>query len=176
MRHRFGAGADWIQKNQMAVEIERKFLVASDQWKKSVTGSVHIRDGLVAYDHGKKVRVRIADGRATLTLKGYRAGLTRGEFEYPIPLSDAEDIISTMCDGQTLEKRRHFLLFEGTRWEVDVYEGLLAGVVIAEVEMTTATQAVAIPGWVGQEVTGDPKYRKVNMHDARLADLQAAEA
>lgn len=160
----------------MAVEIERKFLVANDQWKKSVTGSVHIRDGLVAYENGKKVRVRITDDRATLTLKGYRAGIVRGEFEYPIPLSDAEDIISTMCDGQTLEKRRHFLSFEGMRWEVDVYEGLLAGIVLAEVEMATATQVVAIPDWVGQEVTGDPKYRKVNMHDERLAGLRKTKA
>ena len=156
----------------MAVEIERKFLVANDQWRKSVTGSVHIRDGLVAYENGKKVRVRITDGRATLTLKGYREGIARGEFEYPIPLSDAEDIIGTMCGGQTLEKRRHSLLFEGMRWEVDVYEGLLAGVVLAEVEMKSASQIVAIPGWIGQEVTGDPKYRKVNMHDERLAGLR----
>ena len=176
MRHRFGAGALGFRIGHMAVEIERKFLVANDQWKKSVTGSVHIRDGLVAYDHGKKVRVRIADNRATLTIKGYRAGIARGEFEYPIPLSDAEDIFRTMCEGQVLEKRRHLVSFDGMRWEVDVYEGLLAGVVIAEVEMATANQTIAIPDWVGQEVTGDPKYRKVNMHDARVAGLGATKA
>ena len=157
----------------MAVEIERKFLVANDLWKRSVTGSVHMLDGLVVYDNGKKVRVRIADGRATLTLKGFRAGISRGEFEYPIPLSDAEDIIRTMCDGHVLEKRRHFLLFDGMRWEVDVYEGLLAGVVIAEVEMATSNQTVAIPDWVGREVTGDPIYRKTNMFHERTAALSA---
>ena len=162
----------WINAGLAA---KRKFLVVNDQWKRSIAGSVHIRDGLVAYENGKKVRIRITDDRATLTLKGYHAGLARGEFEYPIPLCDAEDIMRTMC-GHVLAKRRYLIFFEAMKWEIDVYEGLLAGVVLAEVEMAAVTQHVAIPDWAGQEVTGDPEYRKVNMVAQRVAMLDAAKA
>jgi adenylate cyclase len=157
----------------MATEIERKFIVVNDLWKESVTGSVHIRDGLVLSEDGKKVRVRITDHSATLALKGYHAGLVRSEFEYSIPLCDAEDIMRTLCDGRVLEKRRYFSLFDGVRWEIDLYEGLLEGVVLAEVEMSAVTQTVAIPSWAGREVTGDPEYQKGNMFKARTAALRA---
>ena len=151
----------------MALEIERKFLVANDSWRHSAIGRVHIRDGLVATDTVRKVRIRISDEYATIAVKGPRAGITRAEFEYAIPLSDAQEIIRTLPQERVLEKWRHLVPFEGANWEVDVYEGLLKGVVLAEIEMQTPNQHLKCPPWIGQEVTGNPKYKKVNMATER---------
>src|ERR1700758_1138644 len=106
----------------MSLEIERKFLVAHDGWKASATRSARIRDGLVSMTNGRKTRVRIADGRATLTVKGEYSGPARSEFEYPIPVSDAEEILRTMCDDRVLEKIRHYAPHGGLNWEIDVYQ------------------------------------------------------
>jgi adenylate cyclase len=150
----------------MALEIERKFLVADDSWRHSAVRRVHIRDGLVATDNGRKVRIRISDESATIAVKGPRAGITRAEFEYAIPLSDAEEIMRTL--PHVLEKWRHLVPYEGVNWEVDVYEGLLKGVVLAEIEMRTPDRKLNIPSWIGQEVTGNPKYKKINMVAERV--------
>jgi len=113
----------------MSLEIERKFLVANEGWKTAVIRSVRIRDGLIANNKGHKARVRIANDVATIALKSRRRGPVRTEFEYAIPYSDAEEMLRTMCDGNVLEKVRHFVSHEGNNWHVDVYEGLLDGVV-----------------------------------------------
>src|SRR5215475_13921579 len=89
---------------RMPLEIERKFLLANDGWKSWVTRRIRIRDGLIASNNGNKARVRISDSNATITLKSRRRGPSRTEFEYPIPVSDAEEILRTMCDGQVLDK------------------------------------------------------------------------
>jgi CYTH domain-containing protein len=147
----------------MPTEIERKFLVASDDWKKLVTHSVRIRDGLVAASYGHKVRVRIAGHKATITVKGNRTGLVRPEIEYEIPISDAEEMMRTVCDDRHLEKDRHYVPYAGFVWEIDVYDGLLRGVVIAEIELDKEDRKLELPDWVGKEVTNDPRYRKINM-------------
>ena len=153
----------------MALEIERKFLVANDGWKNSVTRRVRIRDGLIANHKGHKARVRIADGVATIALKSRKRGLVRSEFEYVIPFSDAENMLHLMCEGNVLDKIRHFVSHAGDTWEVDVYEGLLDGVVLAEIELADADQRLTLPDWIGADVTADPRYRKINMVAARLA-------
>ena len=152
----------------MALEIERKFLVANDSWRHSASRRVHIRDGLVATDNVRKVRIRISDETATIAVKGPRAGITRAEFEYAIPLSDAQEIIRTLPQERVLEKWRHLVPHEGVNWEVDVYEGLLKGIVLAEIEMRTPNQKLSVPPWIGQEVTGNPKYKKINMVAERV--------
>ena len=114
----------------MALEIERKFLVANDGWKSSVVRSVRIRDGLIANNKGHKARVRIANDVATIALKSRRRGLVRTEFEYAIPHTDAEEMLRTMCDDDILDKVRHFVSHGSNTWQVDVYEGLLDGVVL----------------------------------------------
>ena len=154
----------------MGLEIERKFLVTNEKWKTSVTQTIRIRDGLIANNNGQKARVRIANARATIALKSRRRGRTRSEFEYAIPLSDAEDMMRVMCDGPILEKVRHCVPYTGVIWNVDVYEGILRGVTIAEVELDSSEQELQLPDWIGQEVTGDPNYRKVNMVARRIAD------
>ena len=87
----------------------------------------------------------------------------RAEFEYTIPYSDAEEMLHTMCDGNVLDKIRHFVPYASNIWQVDVYEGLLEGIVVAEIELTNVDQQLTIPDWIGAEVSADPRYKKINM-------------
>ncbi|WP_353474440.1 CYTH domain-containing protein [Salipiger sp. H15] len=151
----------------MAKEIERKFLVANDGWKAEVARSERLRDGLIAAEGGRKARVRFYDGRATLCIKGKRDGLSRDEFEYPIPAEDAEEMLAAHCGGDVVEKTRHHIPRGALVWTVDVYEGLLAGIIVAEVELPDLDTPLPLPGWIGREVTGLQEYRKVNMLAAR---------
>ena len=160
----------------MPLEIERKFLLATDGWKSWVTRRIHIRDGLIASNNGNKARVRIADSAATIALKSRRSGPTRTEFEYAIPYSDAMEMLRTMCDGRVLDKVRNVIPHAGTVWHVDVYEGILNGVVLAEVELQHAEQKLDLPGWIGKEVTNDPMYRKINMQRQHVVDLPESQA
>jgi len=157
----------------VATEIERKFLVADDRWKRSVVRRARIRDGLIALDNGRKTRVRVMDDRATIAVKGQFEGISRAEYEYEIPLADAEEMLLTMCDGRVLEKDRHYVPHAGLTWEVDVYDGLMDGVVIAEVELDHEDRALELPDWVGREITGDVSFSKHRMAEARRK--QAAE-
>ena len=111
----------------MPVEIERKFLVVSDDWRRNAARHVHIRDGLIAIAGNRKVRVRIADDAATLAVKSRVARGKNFEFEYPVPLADAEYMLAHECDGNLLGKTRYFVPFGGLTWEVDVYEDPLGG-------------------------------------------------
>lgn len=159
----------------MPLEIERKFLVKHDGWKSSCLRSIRIRDGLIAHMSGRKVRVRISDGRATITVKGEECGLARAEFEYEIPRGDAEEMLR-MCEENNLEKMRHFVMHAGSMWQIDVYEGILDGVAIAEIELERETQQFELPDWIGREVTNDANYRKFNMIARRNAGLPAVAA
>jgi CYTH domain-containing protein len=152
----------------MAVEIERKFLVRDDSWRGQVTHQQGIRDGLVAIGSGRKVRVRICDRRATLTVKSRTAALANAEFEYEIPLADAEEMMTHHCLQAGLAKTRYYVPHGIRTWQVDVYEGILAGVILAEVELPSETAELALPPWIGREVTGHPDYKKFNMVNARL--------
>jgi adenylate cyclase len=116
----------------MGFEIERKFLLVSDEWRGAVTSSQRLRDGLLARFGEGKVRVRIADDKAWLTVKGPRTGLRRAEFEYEILYSDAEEMLRTLCDGPLVEKTRYLVPHDGLIWQVDVHEGALDGLVYAE--------------------------------------------
>jgi adenylate cyclase len=158
-----------LQLHHGTVEIERKFLVASDEWRQSAAGSVKLRDGLIAASRDRKVRVRIAgDEVATLAIKGPRSGVSQVEFEYEIPIADAERMLSTLCQDDHLEKERFFVEEAGGTWLVDVYSGVLQGVVIAEIELMHEGQELILPRWIGKEVTGDPDFRKINMRARAL--------
>jgi adenylate cyclase len=162
----------------MPLEIERKFLVRSDAWRDQTTHSERLRDGLVARQDGLKVRVRCYGNRTTLCVKSGRRGLARDEFEYEIPADHAEAIFAH-CEGRIIEKTRHYVPGDSGVWEVDVYHGALEGVVIAEIELPTETTVVTPPDWIGEEVTGDPRYSKANMltersHAAKVRELRRA--
>jgi adenylate cyclase len=132
-------------------------LVANDEWRKSAVRSVSIRDGLIALYKDRKVRVRVSGNIATIAIKGPRIGIVRPEFEYEIPIADAEKMLSTVCQDDTLEKQRFFVEDAGATWQV------LQGVVIAEIELKQESQVLTLPRWIGKEVTGDTFYKKVNM-------------
>jgi len=146
----------------MGVEIERKFLPTSEHWRALVQRQEFIRDGLVAASDDRKTRVRIAGARATLAVKTKRIGGQRHEFEYEIPVPDAERLMEC-CGTKVLEKVRHYIPIGEVVWEVDEYKGLLQGLILAEVELTDIDQRLDLPEWIGQEVTADPSYRKINM-------------
>lgn len=156
----------------MPVEIERKFLLKDETWRGFVSRSEHLRDGLVASTEGRKVRVRLYDARATLTIKSQQVHGTRDEFEYEIPRQDAIDLLTKHCGPHLLDKTRHYIPFRGLTWEIDVYEGILEGVVLAEVELPHAHTQLEMPSWAGDEVTGRPEFKKINMIRARLALLR----
>lgn len=158
-----------MDDHHYSLEIERKFRVASDAWKESVTGQVRLVDGLIAETDGRKVRVRTRDGRATLTIKGARAGLAREEFEYEIPYDHAVRLLESHCGDRRIEKERFLVPYSGVVWEIDVYGGIMNGIVIAEVELPAPDFVLSLPEWVGEEVTGKDEYRKINMLKARLA-------
>ena len=142
----------------MAQEIERKFLVVSDGWKALVKSSSLLRQGYLSSNAKATVRVRTwDDSKARLTLKGASRGMVRAEYEYDIPMADAVEMLA-MAEPHVLEKRRYLVPFGGLTWEIDVFEGRHAGLVIAEVELEHEGQQVTLPDWVGTEVTDDDRY------------------
>jgi adenylate cyclase len=156
----------------MAAEIERKFLVAGQGWREGVVRSERLRDGLIARFGDGKVRVHQGEGRAWMAVKGPRFGFSRAEFEYEIPLADAEEMLATLCDGPIIDKLRHCVPHAGRIWSVDVHHGPLEGLVLAEVELPSVDAHVELPAWIGREVTGDPLFRR----DALLARYAAPPA
>ena len=141
----------------MAKEIERKFLVRDDGWKDHVSETIKLRQAYIASMEDRSVRVRLADETiATLTVKIGRK-LSRDEFEYTIPLADAEQLMATAV-GVPIIKTRHRVPYRGFVWEIDVFEGLYEGLRIAEVEMRREDDEPALPDWLGEEVTGQNRY------------------
>jgi len=146
----------------MGVEIERKFLLAGDGWR--VLGQpMLLRQGYLSSQRERVVRVRIEDGAAMLTIKGKSVGASRGEWEYPIPLADAEEFLARLCEQPIIEKYRRRIDFGGMVWEVDEFLGVNAGLVVAEIELAAEDQAFAKPDWIGEEVTDDARYFNANL-------------
>ncbi len=141
----------------MANEIERKFLVTSDAWRANAR-SERFRQGYLSTQPGRTARVRVAGTKAYVTIKGERQGLSRLEFEYEIPVADAEQMLDALCQKPLIEKTRHFVEHAGMVWEVDEFAGENTGLVVAEIELDSAEQHVELPDWVGQEVTEDARY------------------
>ncbi|MFD1251746.1 CYTH domain protein [Devosia equisanguinis] len=147
----------------MGVEIERKFLVLGDSWREAVIGSSAMRQGYLSTSAKATVRIRIVDdARAFLTLKGPTSGISRAEFEYEVPLDEGRAMLD-MARPHVVEKRRHIVPHAGLTWEVDVFEGAHAGLVMAEVELVSADQAVALPDWAGPEVSHDDRYANASL-------------
>jgi len=143
----------------MSIEIERRFLVGSDAWCASSTSSSLFRQSFLAKSSEGSVRVRRAEHHASITVKGPRQGLIRDEFEYRIPLRDADHMLKSLCITPIIEKVRHWLDYAGMTWEVDVYQGDALGLVLAEVELDRIDQPIVLPPWVTADVTLDPRYR-----------------
>ncbi len=160
----------------------RKFLVTDERWRDGIVSRRRLTDGFVAQFAGGKVRVRLDDDRAWLTVKGERTGLSRAEFEYEIPREDARAMLTMVCDTCLIERTRHCVPYGGLTWEVNVYDGALSGMVLAEVELSNEDQAFEQPAWLGREVTQDPRFRQSTMlrlsreagRDVTLAEIMEA--
>lgn len=142
----------------MAKEIERKFLVKDDSYKDVASGKKHIIQGYLSTEIKATIRVRIVDDNAFLTVKGKNDGAVRDEWEYPIPVKDATEMLDRLTTGTVIEKTRYIVDYEGKRWEIDSFKSPVAGLVVAEIELTSPDERFAIPPFIGKEVTGDLAY------------------
>ena len=147
----------------MAVEIERKFLVDAEKLRgENFSSEEKIFQGYLSVEKNSTVRVRIKKNRGFLTIKGATEGISRKEFEYEIPVSDAKEIFK-LCGENTLEKTRKKILFGGKIWEVDFFEGRHSGLILAEVELENSDEIVELPEWITEEVSEDPRYYNSNL-------------
>ena len=145
----------------MALEIERKFLVKDDTWR-SEKGTLY-RQGYLNSAKERTVRVRIIDDKGYLTVKGISRGAVRAEYEYEIPVAEAEAMLDDLCEKPLIEKMRCKIESKGFVWEVDEFFGENQGLLVAEVELESEDQTFVKPEWVGEEVTGDTKYFNANL-------------
>jgi adenylate cyclase len=143
------------------IEIERKFLLKNLNFLKEIDAGFEIRQAYVMEAQDRSLRVRIKNERAFLTLKIGDNALERKEFEYEISLGEAEEMMQS-C-SRVLHKKRYEVWHQKVCWEVDVFEGALRGLCLAEVELESLNQSVELPDWVGEEVTHDPQYLNVNL-------------
>lgn len=145
----------------MGKEIERKYLVRGDAWRALAAG-VRYRQGYLSTVKERTVRVRTVGERGYLTVKGITVGATRKEFEYEIPAADAASLLE-LCEQPLVEKVRYKIPIGGLTWEVDEFEGVNRGLIVAECELASEDQRVELPAWIGEEVTGDPRYFNSNL-------------
>ena len=146
----------------MAKEIEHKFLLVGDAWRELAKGT-HYRQGYLNSTKERTVRVRTIDVKGFLTVKGITVGATRAEYEYEIPHADCTAMLDDLAEKPIIEKKRYKISFGGFIWEVDEFFGVNEGLVVAEIELENEDQTFEKPRWVGEEVTGDPRYFNSNL-------------
>lgn len=154
----------------MAIEIERKFLVINDAWRTAADAGIRLRQGYLSRVTGadavrSSVRVRTDGARAFLNIKSATLGIRRQEYEYPIPLADAEALLADLCVGAVVEKTRYHVAMGAHVWEIDVFAGDNAGLVVAEIELGDEAEPFQRPDWLGEEVSDDPRYYNVCLAD-----------
>jgi len=140
----------------MAIEIERKFLILNTDFLEGLQGT-EFKQGYLNRE-GATVRVRVAGDKAFLTIKGKTQGISRSEFEYPIPVNDAEAMLATLCALPPIEKTRYLIDHANKCWEVDVFHGVNQGLIVAEIELNSENENVPLPNWIGVEVSHESRY------------------
>lgn len=146
----------------MGKEIERKYLVTDDTWRKLAEGT-HYKQGYLNSMKERVVRVRTIDETAFITVKGLTRGATRLEFEYPIPVKDAVTLLDELCEQPIIDKHRYKVDYDGLIWEIDEFHGENEGLIVAEVELESEDQQFDKPDWIGEEVSSDPRYFNSNL-------------
>ena len=147
----------------MAIEIEHKFLLLNDDWRKLVIKSVIFKQGYLNSLPTSSIRVRVSNNTAWLNIKSATIGNQRNEYEYEIPLNDANEIIELLCCKPVIEKTRHYIIFENHTWEIDEFHGENQGLIVAEIELETIDTKFIRPAWIGDEVTQDLRYYNNNL-------------
>ena len=146
----------------MPQEIERKFLVNGRDWATEASG-IRFRQGYLSTARERTVRVRTEGARAVLTIKGLTTGIARHEFEYDIPIDDANLLLEHLCQRPLIDKTRYRVPVEGFTWDLDEFHGDNEGLVVAEIELESPDQPFPRPAWLGREVSGDPRYFNANL-------------
>ncbi len=149
----------------MAKEIERKFLIKNENWKKYVTKKIKIKQGYIINNKKQTIRIRITNNNSFLTIKGPsdKKGISRNEFEFPIPQKDALEIFKEFCLPGKINKTRNEIKQGKHKWEIDVFEGENKGLVVAEIELSSENEKVENPDWIGKEVTKFKKYTNARL-------------
>ena len=146
----------------MAHEIERKFLITGEAWRELAKGTAY-RQGYLSTVKERTVRVRTIDDKGFLTIKGITVGATRAEYEYEIPAEDANEMLDDLCEQPIIEKKRYKVPLDGFIWEIDEFGGVNEGLIVAEIELESEDQEFNKPDWIGDEVSGDPRYFNSNL-------------
>lgn len=147
----------------MGLEIERKFLVVNDEWRKSVVSQSHMQQGYLATQGNASIRVRISDTQAMLNIKSVTVGIRRHEFEYSIPLNDAQEMLRHVAIKPFIDKTRYRVSCGEHIWDLDLFHGENEGLIVAEIELMSEEQSFTLPSWVGEEVSDDTRYYNVNL-------------
>ncbi|MGX1791168.1 CYTH domain-containing protein [Bosea sp. NPDC055332] len=158
----------------MGIEIERKFLVTGQEWRVAAKPGCLLRQGyFTPAGYAATIRVRCSADRASLAIKGPREGNVRSEFEYEVPLADAEAMLRTLCVNRMIEKLRYSIEADGLTWNIDEFRGVNSGLVFTEVELESPDQIVKLPAWVGEEITGRHEYRNTVLAERRFSDARS---
>lgn len=147
----------------MALEIEHKFLIVNNSWKKNIEKSCEYKQGYLISDKTKSIRIRISDQKAWLNIKSATIGTFRNEYEYEIPLNEGIEILNSLCSKPIIEKTRYFVHHKQHLWEIDVFSGDNTGLTVAEIELSKVGESFYKPEWIGEEVTEDLKYYNNNL-------------
>ena len=156
----------------MATEIERKFLINNDDWRASACRQTKIIQGYLSNSETGSIRVRVSGEKAYLNIKSMTLGIHRTEFEYPIPLDDAQYMLKNLCLQPVIEKTRYFIEQGRHLWEIDVFEGENSGLIVAEIELSNTAEEFHKPAWLGIEVSDDPRYYNVCLVDTPYSQWQ----
>ncbi len=142
----------------MATEIERKYLLLNNDWQKKIESELHIVQGYLANNESCSTRIRIQNDKANINIKSATLGISRTEFEYAIPVDDARLMLKNLCMKPVIEKIRYMVIHAHHLWEIDVFSGDNAGLVVAEIELSSPNEVFEKPSWIGEEVSNDVRY------------------
>jgi len=145
----------------MGTEIERKFLTTNNNWKHLPSQKADYTQGYFATNKDCSIRVRVTEDAASINIKSATLGIYRSEFDYPIPVNDARELLGTLCIHPLIEKTRYKILYDNHTWEVDVFSGENEGLIVAEIELKSIDEEFTKPDWIGEEVSDDPRYYNV---------------
>jgi len=145
----------------MPIEIERKFLLKNDDWRKNTDKGIHMIQAYMGSNEKSSVRIRIQGDSANLNIKGKTLGIQRSEYEYSIPLNEAREMLELLCDKPYIEKTRFHVINDGHEWEIDVFAGENEGLIVAELELDSVNEPYSLPNWIGEEVSDDPRYYNI---------------
>ena len=145
----------------MGTEIEKKYLIVNDNWKENADDGIYMVQGYMGSNERSSIRIRINGDTANLNIKSKTIGIQRSEFEYPLPVDEAKEILETLCDRPYIEKTRFHVMHEGHEWEIDVFEGDNKGLIVAELELAATDEDFVLPNWAGDDVSDDPRYYNI---------------